>query len=132
LRALLVDDLLNNSAKYKINLDRNSRKQLRLMRHAGQLPSLDVLMAVSRIFEVRVFVYFWNDQPIIYQFSNYSSIIHLQCISGIHFNPLIKVNGYNPPDTNACTINTVPDKQETCSQHLPERVHSAVDEFGHA
>jgi hypothetical protein len=102
-----VDELLTDSLKYGIELDRNSRKQLRLMRHAGQLPSLDVLLAASRLYKVRIFVYFWSDQPVIYQFDNYPNVIHIQCISGVHFNPLIEMRGYEMPESNECEVNSV-------------------------
>jgi hypothetical protein len=107
LRAILVDDLMNNAVKYNITLDRESRKQLRLMRCKGQLPALDVLLAVSRLFQVRVFVYFWSTEPIVYQFENFKPIVHLQCVSGIHFNPLIEVVNYTPPIVPQTAINSV-------------------------
>jgi hypothetical protein len=115
LRALLVDELLNNSSRYKLDLDRSSRKELRLMRQAGQLPSLDLLVVASRLFEVQIFVYFWATQPVIYQFDNFPTIIHLQCISGIHFNPLIEINGYSPPDVDRCDVNCVQSGKQAVS-----------------
>jgi hypothetical protein len=54
LRQLLVGDLLQHFSKYKLHLDCNARKHLRLMCHSGQLPSLDVLLAASRLFKVRI------------------------------------------------------------------------------
>ena len=107
LRVLLVDDLLTHSSKYNIHLNRDSRKNLRLMRCPGQLPSLDVLLSVSRLFLVKVFVYFWSTDPVIYQVEDYPQVIHLQCVSGIHFNPLIEVRNYLPPNVQQCTINSV-------------------------
>ena len=107
LRVQLVDELLTNADKYNMKLDRNSRKELRVMRCPGQLPSLDVLLAASKIYHVKFFVYFWSTEPVIYQFDNYSKIIHLQCISGIHFNPLIEVVNYILPDLNQCSVNSV-------------------------
>jgi hypothetical protein len=107
LRTLLVDDLINHAAKYNLQLDRDSRKQLRLMRCPGQLPSLDILLAASRLFKVRIFVYFWKTEPVVYQSEDYPTVIHLQCISGVHFNPLIEVKNYVPPDLQQCSINSV-------------------------
>ena len=107
LRYLLVDELSGNAAKYNIQLDRNSRKVLHLMRHPGQLPSLDLLLAVSRLFQVKVYVYFWSDQPVVYQFDEYADVIHLQCISGVHFNPLIELLAYEVPVVNQHAINSV-------------------------
>ena len=107
LRMILVDELLKCAATYKIILDREARKQLRLMRCAGQMPSFDLLVAASRIYCVRIFVYFRSSNPVIYQFDNYEPVIHLQCVSGIHFNPLIAVVNYTPPNIKHCSVNTV-------------------------
>ena len=91
----LVDELQHNSEKCKIILDKQNRQQLKLMRFNGQLPSLDLLLAVSFIYKVRVFVYFYPGQPVVYQYEHYDSVVHLQCISGIHFNPLVELLGYD-------------------------------------
>ena len=107
LRICLIDDLVDNASKYNLKLDRESRKVIRLMRCVGQLPSLDVLLAASRMFKVRVFVYFWSSEPTIYQFDDYDNAIHLQCISGIHFNSLIAVFNYIAPVIPESEINSV-------------------------
>jgi hypothetical protein len=107
LRELLVDDLLNHASQYNIQLDRDARKRLILMRFKGQLAALDVLLSASKIFKVKICVYFWTDIPVIYQYEEYEQSIHLQCISGIHFNPLVELNSYAPPDIHQCSINTV-------------------------
>ena len=104
MRAVLCDDLLGNAHKYKIQLDRDARRQIRLMRHNGQLPSLEVLLSASRLFHVSIHVYFWSDRPVIYQYMNYPSTIHIQSLNGIHFNPLTPVLGYSPPDLTKCSV----------------------------
>lgn len=104
LREMLVDDLLNHSSKYNLQLDREARRILRLMRTVGQLPALDVLLSASRLFGIRIFVYFWTTDPVIYQYGNFETIIHLQCLSGIHFNPLIAVTNYSLPDLRDCSV----------------------------
>ena len=107
LRIILVDDLLNNSTKYNLNLDRHSRKMFKLMKCHGQLPSVDIFLAVSRLYKVKVFVYYWSKQPVIYQYEDYSAIIHLQNVSGIHYNTLVEILNYELPDVKNCKINTV-------------------------
>jgi hypothetical protein len=107
LREQLVDELQNNPTKYNIKLDRTGRKKLRLMRHKGQLPAFDILMAASRLYSVKIHVYFWAKSPVIYQFDSYDQVIHLQCVSGIHFNPLIELGNYCLPNETLCSINTV-------------------------
>ena len=107
LRELLVDEAINNSSRYNLKLDRGSRKKMKLMRFIGQLPSFDLLIVASYLFKVRIFVYFWAKEPVIYQFHEYKEVIHLQCVSGIHFNPLIEIANYSPPDIHRCSINTI-------------------------
>ena len=107
LRVQLVDELITNPNKYNLKLDQESRKELKLMRCRGQLQSLDVLLAASRLYKVRIFVYFWSIHPIIYQYRNYPHTIHLQCISGIHFNPLIEVVNYQLPDLSQYSFNSI-------------------------
>ena len=107
LREQLVDELLTNSEKYNLKLDRDSRKTLRSMRCRGQLPSFDLLLAASCLYSVSIHVYFWPKSPVIYQFKDFDNIIHLQCISGVHFNSLIAIGNYSQPDQAFCSINTV-------------------------
>ena len=67
------------------------------MKSPHQLPIIDVILAVCRMFKVKVFVYFWNDKPVIYQDKSGKRddpVVHLQCLGGVHFNPLIKDNDY--------------------------------------
>jgi hypothetical protein len=103
---VLVDELLCHSDRYKVKLDRRGRKDLKLMRYEGQLPSLDLLLVASCLFKVRIFVYFWSTEPVIYQFDEYEQVIHVQCISGIHFNPLVEVDSYHPPVTEGLIVNS--------------------------
>ena len=99
LRQQLVEELSSHPDRYKISLDKKGRQDLKIMRLKGQLPSLDVLLSLSFLYKVRVFVYFWPDQPVVYQYQNFIPVIHLQCISGIHLNPLIEVKHYELPET---------------------------------
>ena len=104
LREQIVDEMLNNSSRYNIKLDRDSRRDLKLMRHSGQLPSLELLLAVSYLYKVRLFVYFWHKDPIIYQFDNYEDEIFLQCLAAVHFNPLIDMKNFEMPNVNVCSV----------------------------
>ena len=77
------------------------------MRVRGQLPAFDLLMAASHLYSIRIFVYFWAQSPVIYQMENPEHSIYMQCISGIHFNPLVFIGGSNPPNVNVCSVNTI-------------------------
>ena len=114
LRIQLIDELIKNSSKYKFQLDKHSRRELNLMKHSGQLPYLEVLLAASRLYNIKIFVYFWSSQPVIYQFNSFcNNNIYLQCISGVHFNPLLPLQGYSEPKVMYSDIVTI------CSESLP-------------
>ena len=68
LKDLLVDKVLRKADLYKKNLNRESHKQLRLMRHRGQLLSFDLLVAASHLFELKIHVCCWPLLPILFQF----------------------------------------------------------------
>jgi hypothetical protein len=100
----LVDELLAHHQENKVTLDGILHKELKLMCHRGQHPSLDLLLVASRIFQVRICVSFWSKQAVIDQFENYDRVVHLQCVSGIHVNPLSELRNYVPPNSNDCNI----------------------------
>ena len=106
LRHWLVEELLKNCTRYQLKLDRSMRKRYNLMRYAGQLPSMEVILAASHLFKVSIHVYYWSRQPVIYQIGECQKTIHLQCISGIHFNSLVELNTFVPPDPQQCPIVT--------------------------
>lgn len=93
LREVLVDELLKSPERYGFNkLNKTKRKELKLMRYLGQLPNLEVLLAASRLYKLKIMVYLWSSQPIMYvdtksELSTFT-IVNLQCLAGIHFNAL--------------------------------------------
>ena len=108
LREQLVDDLLEHPTKYNIKLNRDSRKSLKLMKLPGKLPSLDIIMVACRLYGIKVYVYFWPESPVIYQYRQEDeNVVHLQCLSGIYFNALVEVKSYKAPDVSQCSVNTV-------------------------
>jgi hypothetical protein len=116
LRQLLVDELVAHPQRYKLKLDKTLRKEFKLMRCRGQLPALELLLSASRLYEVRIFVYFWIEQPVIYQFDDYDSVVHLQCVSGIHFNPLSELKNYVATNTNCNVVDVNTSVSKNCRQ----------------
>ena len=116
LREMIIDELLSHSERYKLALNRNSRKEVKLMRHAGQLPSLEVLLVVSYLFRVKIFVYFFSTSPVIYQYDNYPSHVSIQCLGGIHFNPLVETRYYSVP--NVVQSNLIMGHNIACERSL--------------
>jgi hypothetical protein len=108
LRETIIDEVLQDPGKYQLKLDRDSRKRLKLMRFSEQLPSLELLLVVSNLFKVNVLMYF-GDVPVSYQFDHYEREIFLQCLGGVHFNPLIELKDSKLPPvlfSNLVTCNS--------------------------
>ena len=69
------------------------KRKLIIMKRPEQVPREEVLLAVCEVYDVQVYIWVHHGMPhpLIYKlvnnYLNYSNIIHLQCISGVHFNP---------------------------------------------
>lgn len=118
LRELLVDEVLRSPIKYGFTkLTGGRSRDIRLMRYPGQLPCLEVLLAASFIFRLRILVYFWSDEPIIYQDCRPGeenlTTVHLQCLGGIHFNALQETEGYISSQSRHLTCMSVSSGEET-------------------
>ena len=93
---------MKRALQYNIELNRTQRKQLRLMRLPGQLPCVEVLYAFSQLFGCWILVHFGGSQsvsfisPLITDVSDLPHI-HLQCLAGIHYNPVVELKGYQCP-----------------------------------
>ena len=122
LRQQLVGELLAHPEKYNVQLNKSLRRDLNLMRCDHQLPCLEVLLAASALYEVNVNVFFWDDHPVLYQVPLKSgqlpeTVIHLQCLGGIHFNPLVEIkSGRTQEVTPSCVITTLLPIPKTCGE----------------
>ena len=111
LRRILMDELLENPEKYKIKIDRTTRKMLKAMKNDGILPREESLLAACEIYNIIIKVHHGMPLPIIYK-SNDSNertqTVHLQCLANIHFNPVIcKRNQYKEEVMETKNINTI-------------------------
>ena len=91
LRVVLVEEVIVNSSKYGIKMDKDRKKQLTIMKQDGQLPCEAVLLVACKVFNIEVWVHHGMKYPVIYKQGGNKGVvntIHLQCISGVHFNPL--------------------------------------------
>lgn len=107
LREILVDDLLNRPERYKLKLDRDSRKKLRLAHHIGQLPPVEVLYSFARNFGCIVLVHYGGSAPVFYippdvPYDRDLTRVHLQCLAGVHYNPVVEMSGYCGPSDPVC------------------------------
>ncbi|XP_047740946.1 uncharacterized protein LOC125179330 [Hyalella azteca] len=95
LREHLVEHLLASPEKFKIKLDKLKRRQLKLMKNVGELPCEEIILAASDLYNVEIWVHHGMTSPVIYKSDNLTEdhqIMHLQCISGIHYNPVEERN----------------------------------------
>ena len=99
LRKLTVNHLFENPDKFNIKMNKMEKKRLNVMKCAGQVPSEEILLATCDLLGVEIWVYHGMPSPVVFKSSSKttndlitSPIVHLQCISGIHFNPLFPIS----------------------------------------
>jgi len=97
LRQLSVDLLLSDPKRFNIIMNKESRKRFKAMRQEGNVPGEEVLLAVCEMFGVEIWVHHGMSYPVIYtrdrdktvsDSDDQVPVLHLQCLSGIHFNPV--------------------------------------------
>ena len=90
LRRQIVDTCLQSPKKYGIRDDKDHIKRIRNMRCEGILPCEELFNVICSIFKVQIWVHHGTKWPVIYKCDSINDLpkLHLQCISGIHFNPL--------------------------------------------
>ena len=72
-------------------MDKDRKKQLMIMKQNGQLPCEAMLLAEYMVFKIEVWVHHGMNYPVIYKQGGNEGVantVRLQCISGVHFNPL--------------------------------------------
>ena len=100
LRELLIE-LLRRPEEYNVTLNRDQRKQLRLMCLPGQLPCVEVLYAFGQQFKCCVVVHY-GVNFISTQLRNHRNLprVHLQYLAVVHYNPVVKLKSYSPPEVS--------------------------------
>ena len=91
LRTLLINHLLTNISKFNFKAGQIKTKEIRSMLIDDVMPCMEVLMAASDLFNVTIHVHHGMKYPLVYKSSKLvpeAVVIHLQCKSGIHFNPV--------------------------------------------
>ena len=92
LRKELINNVIDNFEKYRIKRDKINLKKLKLMKNKGELPCEEVLLSVCDVYQVEVWVHHGISSPVVYKTDDTdreSRVINLQCISGIHYNPVV-------------------------------------------
>ena len=102
LREQLVTELESKPSLYGLKLDKCLKNTLKLAKLPGHLPMWEFLLAFSNLYFLQVWVHHGIDQPIIYDYEQRSGVndaakrVHLQCVNGIHYNPVSENNLYRP------------------------------------
>ena len=105
LRELLIEELLRRPEEYNVTLNRDQRKQLRLMCLPGQLPCVEVLYAFGQQFKCCVVVHYGVGNGVNFispQLRNHRNLprVHLQCLAGVHYNPVVELKSYSHPEVS--------------------------------
>ena len=121
LRLQLVNHLTANLSKLKIKYDKNRLKEIRAIRHKGVLPCNEILIAVCDLYSVELQVHHGMESPILYKtdkVNNQPIIIHLQCLAGIHFNPVVNRRNVSiPVKKKLVNIINIQSEQQTNMEH---------------
>ena len=94
LRSQLVSEVLENIKQYRPTAKATDLKCFKAMRQPGIFPVNDVIVAASKIYSLRIWVHYGMSSPVVYCFNTGKvedlpcNRIHLQCVSGVHYNPL--------------------------------------------
>ena len=91
LRTKIVNHAIDNYNRLKIKLTPPKLKSLRAMKHRGVLPSDDVFIAACDLYNLEIYIHHGMKWPVVFKTETANSTtktIHLQCLSGVHFNPV--------------------------------------------
>ena len=94
LRYSLVKRLLDDHKKYGVKVNKGQKKILEAMKIPGCVPCEAVFLVACDVFGVEIWVHHGMKSPVIYRCESTGNekkelVLHLQCISGINFNPVV-------------------------------------------
>ena len=100
LREQLVDQFLKDYPKLGFKLDKNAKNRIRAMKQPSCAVALELLLSASKIFCTEIWVHFGPSNPVVFcdPSVNCSSRIHIQCLAGVHFNPIVEFAHFNKPE----------------------------------
>ena len=125
LKLLLIDELRTSPTRYGLTLNRDTKRFLKLSELPGQLPLHEILLAVAYCYHLQVWVHHGIGKPVVYSKEgecatcDSSSRLHLQCLSGVHYNPLYEnrlFKGENYAPEAAPDNEPLPDLEEIESE----------------
>ena len=103
LRNELVREILARPLLYKTEAGTNSIASIKLMRIPGQAPSELFLLAFANLYSLQVLVHYEMSSPVVFKSScpvinSSKARVHLQCLAGVHYNPLCETDAYSLPE----------------------------------
>ena len=133
LRENMVDQFLKDSAKLGFKLDKVARNRIRAMRYSGCVPALELLLAFSKCFGLQVWLHYGPTYPVVYCHSdvNDGPIIHIQCLGGVHFNPVSELKNFVLPSkvfSGSKLVWKLPDRNDTLAVDIDEEVNVGESE----
>lgn len=96
LRRRLATELLERPETYGLKRDKATRNRLKMSRLSGYLPPEEFFLAFNNLYKLQVWVHHGLEKPIIYSVPGESAAtdlecrVHLHCLAGIHYNPLVE------------------------------------------
>ena len=90
LRENLVSQVIANPNRYGLDFNKHVKRTLLCMKRPGQLPITELLLVFSDLYKLTVLVHYGISAPILFcaEGVDLSARIHLQCLAGIHYNPV--------------------------------------------
>lgn len=103
LREFLVAEMLKSTKLYFPVGDKHLISKLKLMMHDGQLLCEESLVVFGKLFGCVVLVHHGGDVPVTYADPKVAQLsglvrVHLQCLVGIHYNPVVELSTYRAPE----------------------------------
>ena len=103
IRREVVEYVLANKNKFSVNFNKEELRRLKNTRYAGQVPAEYIVLALSLLYKIEIRVHYGMPSPVVYRSGDPEQrlngwTMHLQCISGIHFNPVTKVGDEGDPE----------------------------------
>ena len=122
LRQQIVQQFLKDFVRLGFTLDKSAKNRIKSMMYPGTVPALELLLSVSKCFNVEVWVHFGPTCPVVYRDPTVEDTrrIHLQCLGGVHFNPVIELRHFAEPTDVVSGVKFSYEKPKEESNHLEE------------
>ena len=102
LRRELAVELLTKPDTYEMRSDKRTRNMIRLSQLPGQVAPEQFLLAFCSLYGLQIWMHHGLNKPVIYALSGQAVAsssclrVHIWCISGVHYNPLLETRLYRP------------------------------------